>query len=151
MEVTILRKKIMSSETFFYSGVQRRVYLQCLFPNYSDSDAYETAMSVIELIIAELSETAYFTTSCKIQFTTDKRMAKAIAHQKPSTSKPLTMLEAKRIISALITKVKSPSVSMLIGKVSKIKTGFMSAFKIPRIAAVKNADQKLLTWTPGKR
>jgi len=51
----------------------------------------------------------------------------------------------------LMIKVNSPNVSMLRGKVRRRITGRKKAFKIPRIAAAKNAEKKPLTRMPSMR
>jgi hypothetical protein len=79
----------------------------------------------------------------------DRTILKRTATQKPLTWKPLTTDEAKRMISPLITKVKSPKVRILIGRVIRIRKGFRSILTIPRNNATHNAEKKLLTVTPG--
>jgi len=79
----------------------------------------------------------------------DNTMLKRTATQKPLTWKPLTTDEATRMINPLITKVKSPKVRILIGRVIRIRNGLRSILMIPRNNATHNADKKLLTVTPG--
>ena len=71
-----------------------------------------------------------------------------IADQNPEISKP--EITPATIISnmAFKTKVKSPSVKMLIGRVRTKRMGRKKAFKIPRIAAEKKAEKNPLTWIP---
>lgn len=58
------------------------------------------------------------------------------AVQKESTTKPLMKVERNNKIKALITKIKSPSVRMLIGNVNTTNIGLTSALKRPRKSAV---------------
>lgn len=76
-------------------------------------------------------------------------MLKSIAVQNPLTSNPLITDDAKRINSALITKVNSPSVKMLIGKVRIIKIGLIITLTTPKNKASHSAAQKPLMATPG--
>jgi len=73
------------------------------------------------------------------------------AVQKPSTEKPTTIFDDKRISKALITKVNKPSVKILIGKVRINKIGLMTALIMPSTKANKTAVQKPVRTTPGKR
>lgn len=73
------------------------------------------------------------------QLTTHIIRAPQKAGQNPATKKPFTMEEASQNIKALITKVKSPSVSRLIGSVKIIRIGRISAFIKPKIKAATNA------------
>jgi hypothetical protein len=56
--------------------------------------------------------------------------------------------EAKRTKSALITNVNNPSVSKLIGSVSKTRIGFKVMLINPKNKASHKAVQKLVTVTP---
>ncbi len=85
------------------------------------------------------------------EFRSDKTMPKISAQRKPSTLKPGTMLLVRRIRSALMTKVKSPSVTILIGSVRRSSTGLIIALMIPKTTAVTKAARKLLTCTPGSK
>jgi hypothetical protein len=49
---------------------------------------------------------------------------------------------------ALMTKVKSPRLSIFTGSVNINSMGRKKAFSIPRIAAAENADKKPLTCIP---
>jgi len=60
---------------------------------------------------------------------TERIILKIKAHQKPSILIPFISLAASKIISALITKRKRPSVITVIGRVSKTKIGLTIAFK----------------------
>jgi hypothetical protein len=42
-------------------------------------------------------------------------------------------------------------VKMLMGRVMSRAIGLKNAFKMPRIAAARNAEKKLFTWIPSKR
>lgn len=55
---------------------------------------------------------------------------------------PGTTNVARYKIAALITKVKSPRVKILIGKVSRIKIGLITIFKSPTTTAASNAVVK---------
>ena len=77
-------------------------------------------------------------------------MEKSSAHQNPATEKPSIRLSAIKMMTALMTKVKSPRVRMLSGKVRRINKGRTSAFKIPKIKAANKAVLKALTVTPGR-
>ena len=46
-----------------------------------------------------------------------------MAHKMPSTVKPSIRLSANKMITALITRRKSPRVKMVTGRVSKTKIG----------------------------
>ncbi len=72
-----------------------------------------------------------------------------MAIQKPSTEKPLMTEAANKISKALITKVNSPKVRILIGKVIKIKIGLSDMLTMPKNNASQSAVQKPATVTPG--
>ena len=74
-----------------------------------------------------------------------------IANQKPSTLNPGTIRATKRIKRALITKVKSPNVTILIGSARIERSGFNNAFTTQSTIATTIATGKLATVTPGKR
>ncbi len=67
----------------------------------------------------------------------------------PESVKPLTICATSQIRAALIIKVKSPKVKMLIGRVRIKRTGLMRAFKIPRNRAMIRAVVKPFTLKPG--
>jgi hypothetical protein len=54
-------------------------------------------------------------------------------------------------IRALIIKVKSPRVRILIGRVRISKIGRNNAFSIPSAAAAKKAEKKPPMWMPSRR
>lgn len=87
----------------------------------------------------------------RIYWTIDRTILKSIAHQNPFTSKPWTTLEARSTNTALMTKVKSPSVRMLIGSVIRIRKGLTRVLIIPRKRATRSAVKKPLTVIPGIR
>lgn len=68
----------------------------------------------------------------------------------PSTLKPGTMFAANKIRSAFKTKVKSPRVRRLMGKVKINSNGFRNALMTPRTIAATKAVVKFSTSTPGK-
>lgn len=65
------------------------------------------------------------------------------AHQNPSTTNPGTRFEVMRMTEALMTKVNSPNVRILIGRVRKIRIGRRTALMMPRTTAVTRAETKL--------
>jgi hypothetical protein len=65
------------------------------------------------------------------------------------TLKPRIREPANQNSKALITKMKSPKVKIVMGKVRITKTGFIRAFSRPRMAAPIMADPKLSTLIPG--
>jgi len=75
-------------------------------------------------------------------------MLKSTADQNPPTLNPGTIELARRMIRPLITKVKRPSVSRLIGSVRTSRSGLMNMFKSARITAVASAG-KNETLDPG--
>lgn len=81
----------------------------------------------------------------------ERTILKSMAHQNPLTSKPWTTFEASITSTALITKVNSPIVRILIGKVITIKKGLINVLTIPRKRATKRAEKKPLTEMPGIR
>ena len=73
------------------------------------------------------------------------------AVRNPDTAKPSTNLSAKRIIIALITNKNKPSVTMVAGRVKKIKSGFTKIFSKANTTETINAEKKSDTKTPGSR
>ena len=69
-------------------------------------------------------------------------MPKIKAAKNPSTSNPFTIEETSKIIPALIIKVKSPKVKILIGKVKTTKIGFIVILIKPKNKATQRADQR---------
>ncbi len=59
------------------------------------------------------------------------------------------MADTRSTIKALITKVKSPKVKILMGKVKINKMGRTTALTTPKTKATKRTVQKPLTLTPG--
>ena len=82
-------------------------------------------------------------------FAIESTIPKIKAHKNPSILNPGTITLTKRIRSAFKTKVKSPSVKKLIGRVKISRTGFKKAFIIPKTKATTKAVIKFATWTPG--
>ena len=72
------------------------------------------------------------------------------ADQNPETAKPDITPDTIIKRKALITNVKSPRLSILIGNVIKNNIGLKKAFKIPKIAAANTADKKPSIWMPSK-
>ncbi len=71
------------------------------------------------------------------------------AGRNPSTRKPSTNFATSKNNDALMTKIKIPRVSMVIGSVSKIRNGRTSAFKIPKMNAATTAVMNPSTCIPG--
>lgn len=69
--------------------------------------------------------------------------------QKSSILIPGTINVARYNMAALITKVKSPKVKILIGRVSKIKIGFITILSSPTTMAAKSAVVKPSILNPG--
>ncbi len=84
-----------------------------------------------------------------VKLISQSRRAAIRAGANPESVKPLTICATIQISAALIIKVKSPSVKILIGRVRIIRIGFMRAFKIPKNRATIRAVVKLLTLKPG--
>ena len=82
---------------------------------------------------------------------TERNMLKIMAHQKPSTTNPLTHEPAIRMMKALITSRKNPKVRMVNGIVRMTISGFRKRFKKLITRATSKAVQKELTWMPGNR
>lgn len=78
-------------------------------------------------------------------------MLKSKADPNPFTLKSGTIAATRRIISALITKVKSPKIMILNGKVRRSNKGRIKRLTNPRTKATKSAVQKFFTLTPGRR
>ena len=72
------------------------------------------------------------------------------ADQKPETVKPGTKCAVNKISKALITKRKNPIVTIVIGRVSNIRTGFTIEFIKARTAATIIAVSTPSIWTPGR-
>jgi hypothetical protein len=81
----------------------------------------------------------------------ERTMLKSIAAQKPLTSNPLITADAKSTMMAFITKVKSPKVKILIGRVMMRRIGLTSTLMTPRKRATHNAEKNPSTTTPGIR
>jgi hypothetical protein len=69
-------------------------------------------------------------------------MLKIRAPKNPSTLKPITSLEHRIIITALITKRKSPKVIMVTGNVKITNIGFTNKFNNPKTTATIIDDLK---------
>ena len=80
----------------------------------------------------------------------ERIILKSNAHQKPSILIPFINLAANKIISALITKRKSPNVTTVMGSVRKTNIGFITAFKQANTNAKIIAVPKSEIWTPDK-
>jgi hypothetical protein len=87
----------------------------------------------------------------KNEFTIEITMLNKIAHKRPFTVKPGTIRLIKRIISPLITKLKSPKVKIVRGSVRRVRIGFKNVFTIPIMTAMTIAVESESTLTPGRR
>jgi len=85
----------------------------------------------------------------RIELTIDNTRLKRIAVKKPSTENPATNLSTSRIISALITREKSPRVRTVMGSVNNTKIGFINVLTNPKANAVISALYKSATNTLG--
>lgn len=77
-------------------------------------------------------------------------MLKKRAAKKPETLNPSTNLSASKIITALITKIKSPNVTIVAGKVKNNNNGRTNIFNNAITTAIIIADTYPATDTPGK-
>lgn len=75
-------------------------------------------------------------------------MLKNKAGKNPSTSKPLITVEESQTKKAFITKVNSPKVKILTGKVIKIKIGLIAKLITAKNTASHKAAHTPLTATP---
>ena len=80
----------------------------------------------------------------------DNIILKSKATQKEVTSKPLTISEQNKIISALITSKNNPKVIIVTGNVNKTSMGFIKILSSPKTMATIIDVPKLSTRTPGK-
>ena len=86
----------------------------------------------------------------KIDWKMDRRILNNSAYQNPLTSNPETKASQIKMITALMTKRKSPKVKMVTGKVKMIRMGFTNKFKTISTAATTIAVKKFATLMPGK-
>lgn len=73
------------------------------------------------------------------------------ADPKLSILKPPTRSDVNHKMRALIMKVKRPRVRMLIGRVIKIKKGFMAKLSSPRTIEATMAADKFMMAKPGMK
>jgi len=78
-------------------------------------------------------------------------MLKIKADKRELMVKPETNLLAKNTIARLITKVNSPKVKKLIGKVKITKIGLITVFKRPKTTTRTTAVNQVSTTTPGTK
>lgn len=83
-----------------------------------------------------------------IEVTNDTSKLKNNADTHPSTVKPGTIEAAHFTMIILMTKRKSPSVKIVMGIVSKIRTGLMKLFNNPSTTATINAVSGSFTSIP---
>ena len=92
---------------------------------------------------------AYFFSSfkpeCRIDCNIDKSMLNHNAVQKLLTLNPLMNLSANKMMQALITSKNNPKVTIVMGKVRIINTGFTSKFNTDNTTATIIAVKKLST------
>jgi hypothetical protein len=74
-----------------------------------------------------------------------RMILKSNAHQKPSTTKPGTILPINRIIRALITSRKNPRVMIVKGIVRNIRMGLIKVLMMARAIAIIRAVTKFST------
>src|SRR5690606_39642294 len=79
------------------------------------------------------------------------RIAPATAHQNPLTWKPRSTEPANQNNRALRMIRNRPSVTMVMGSVSRTSTGLTSMFSKPSTSAATRAEPKLATVMPGSR
>ena len=77
-------------------------------------------------------------------------MPKRSAHQKLSTVNPGTITPASITSRPLITKIKSPIVKIVMGRVKNMSIGRKIKFIAPSTTARTKAETRPLTCTPGK-
>jgi hypothetical protein len=76
---------------------------------------------------------------------------KSKAYQNPETANPSINLSPIRMITALITSKKSPSVIKVTGIVRKTRIGFKNVFNKANTTATMSAVVKLSTAIPGRK
>jgi len=85
------------------------------------------------------------------ELTKERMRLKINAHKKPETLNPGTIYAVNIIRRALITKIKSPKVNTVIGKVITINNGLTNALISPKTKATTRATKKPDTVTPGNK
>jgi hypothetical protein len=80
----------------------------------------------------------------------DNIILKIKAIQKEATSKPATISEQNKIISALITSKNNPKVIIVTGNVNNTSIGLIKILSKPKTMATIIEVPKLSTRTPGK-
>lgn len=78
-------------------------------------------------------------------------MLKNKADQNPLTWKPSTILDAIKIITALMTNKNSPRVKIVAGMERSTKTGFKKTLRMAKTTATTRAVEKPSILIPGKR
>ena len=87
----------------------------------------------------------------RIKLTIENRRLKRRAQPKLRTSKPGTSADVRSTSRALMTKMKRPSVSRVIGRVRMTRIGLRNALTNPNTRAASRPAKKFLTVTPGSR
>lgn len=83
--------------------------------------------------------------------TKDTTIAPQMAAPKFEILNPPTKSAVNQSKRALMTKVKRPKVTMLIGRVMRIKNGLIAKLSNPRMAEATTAADKLATVKPGMK
>lgn len=79
----------------------------------------------------------------------ERTIAPSIAGTQPSTVNPGTKSVVMRKTIAFTTKIKSPKVMIVNGKVRSTSTGFINVLITPRTIAASKAEVNVSTWIPG--
>jgi len=80
----------------------------------------------------------------------ESTIANKNAGQNPETAKSGTIFPARIIRRALMTREKSPSVTIVIGNVRMLMTGLINTL-ISAHTTAKTREPIKVTWTPGTR
>lgn len=83
--------------------------------------------------------------------TSDKTIPKRSAATNPLISNPGTIMAVRRTMRAVITKLKRPRVTRLIGNVKSKTIGRITVLTNPKTTATTIATKKFSIWTPGIR
>lgn len=127
--------------------VQEENLLNSAFPAIIFLAFSETAAITLSTETSPTKSSIYQSRCSKEDTTPDTKEStklKISAHQKPSTLNPGISLSASKMITALITNKKRPSVTRVTGMVSKTRMGFTIALSNPNtneniIAVLKSA------------
>lgn len=92
-----------------------------------------------------------FFKALKNELTSDNIKLNNSAHQKLATENPVIRLSTSKIMSALMTNVKSPKVRIVTGSVNIMRIGLRMVFTIPKTTATITAVRNESTVTPGSK